>query len=840
MLRIGFWGMAVLVATGSLMGQSLNVDINRASGSGSGVPSSAYGAAAGQPGVWNDVAPGTSGTVTLVGLDGSSSGVTLTRGGNGGGDSGTVAGSSTDYGKLLWDYEYGFQVSGLAQVTFSGLDQGFYRLYVYAYLPGSKGFFVDTYGFTVYYTNYVSVEMPVSTVGTGSTSGAVGPDVFQEGKTHVIIDLNVPAGAPNVVVHVFTDSSNSLGFCALNGLQLVKYTGSRLYVDSHATGGNNGKTWTDAFTDLQDALALAKKGAGLINEIWVADGTYYPTSGTNRNTSFHLVDGVAVYGGFAGGETQLNQRDVNAHRAYLSGSIGGFLTGDNTYQVVVGSGNNATAILDGFTISGGNANGNAPADGGGGLYVSNGSPTIRNCTFQNNSAVLGGAVNIELGGPTFEGCTFYNNSADYDGGSLRYIGSSGLFTSILKIANCRFLRCTTTNGSCALYSQTGSVWLSNCLFDGASLSSGGAFFTSGSGVYSYLDNCTVVNNHTALGTAGVAVGTGATLYCNNSIIWGNTSDFVAGGTLGAQYSSSGTIAFDHSCVQTQNASPVAGAGNRKDDPLFVNAKGPNGIAGDFDDDLHLGVSSPLIDAGNNNNLSIDYTDLNRNGNTGESVPLDLDGKTRRIDTPATADTGAGTAPIVDIGAYEFVPGPHVFTAVSRKTHGPAGDFDIDLLNPIPGQSYPIECRLNGPTLVIVTFAEAISSVGTPDPSDVAVTANGTGTPGTVTGVAVAGNQLTIQLSGSDFYGRLKLAFPGIINGSGDPVTESFCFGALTGDVNADRVVNIGDMVAVRAQMNGAANASNFRADLDCDGILRLGDLVVIRDRANRTVQAGCP
>lgn len=836
MSRIGLLGIAVLATVGSVMGQSLNVDINRATGSGNGVPSSSYGAAAGQPGVWNNVAPGSSGTVVLVGLDGNGSGVTLTRDGGGGGSANTVPGASSDYGKLMWDYQYGITPTGSAVATLNGVDQGLYRLYVYAYLPGESGYWVDNFGYNVYHTSYISVEMPVQTVGSGNTSGPAGPDVFQEGVTHAVIDLLVPAGAPSIVVEVRTDISYDLSYCALNGLQLVKYTGSRLYVDVNATGSNNGKTWTDAFTDLQDALALAKKGAGIITEIWVADGVYYPTSGTNRSTSFQLVNGVAVYGGFAGGETQLSERDVNNDRAYLSGNIGGFLNGDNSYQVVVGSGNSSSAVLDGFWIVSGNGNGAAPRDGGGGLFIANGSPTIRNCTFLGNTAVLGGAVNIELGGPTFEGCTFYNNSADFDGGSMRYIGSSGIFAPILKIANCKFLRSTTTNGSFALYSEYGSVWLSNCLFDGAAC---GAFSTSGSGVYSYLDNCTVVNNHTSGGTAGVAVGSGATLYCNNSIIWGNTSDFVAGGTLGAQYSAFGTIIFDHSCVQTQYAAPVTGVGNRKDDPLFVNAKGPNNVAGDNDDDLRLSALSPLIDAGNNGNLSIDYTDLDRDGSTGEPVPLDLDGNARRLDAIAIADTGAGTAPIVDMGPYEFVSGPHVFSAVSRKTHGAAGIFDIDLLNPLPGQTVPVECRFGGASLIVVTFAEPVTSEGSPDPSDIELAVSGGG-PGTVDAVAVAGNQLTIQLSGVGLNSRLTVRFPGILDAQGHPVTESICFGVLATDVDGDAGVNVIDLIGVRNLLNAPVNAASFRNDVDYDGNLNVLDLVSTRNLQNQVLPSSCP
>ena len=66
------------------------------------------------------------------------------------------------------------------------------------------------------------------------------------------------------------------------------------YVDADAIGEDNGSTWQDAFTDLQEALALASPGY----EIWVAEGIYKPTSGIDRAISFQLQEGVAVYGGF--------------------------------------------------------------------------------------------------------------------------------------------------------------------------------------------------------------------------------------------------------------------------------------------------------------------------------------------------------------------------------------------------------------------------------------------------------------------------------------------------------------------------------------------------------------
>ena len=94
--------------------------------------------------------------------------------------------------------------------------------------------------------------------------------------------------------------------------------GAVIYVDADATGADDGSSWTDAHTDLQDALAAAGSG----DEVWVAEGTYYPTSTSTRTFSFHLETGVAVYGGFDGTETQLSQRDWETNVTVLSGAIG--------------------------------------------------------------------------------------------------------------------------------------------------------------------------------------------------------------------------------------------------------------------------------------------------------------------------------------------------------------------------------------------------------------------------------------------------------------------------------------------------------------------------------------
>ncbi len=174
------------------------------------------------------------------------------------------------------------------------------------------------------------------------------------------------------------------------------------YVNAAATGSNAGTSWANAYTDLQSALA----NYPTCTEVWVARGTYKPTATTDRTISFNVKPGVIVYGGFNGSEATLEARLLPANPTVLSGDIG--VTddsSDNSYHVVVIDGTTANGpvdfgtLLSDLTITGGNANGAGPNQGGGGGMYCNGvgaghqcSPELANLIFENNSAQLGGAI----------------------------------------------------------------------------------------------------------------------------------------------------------------------------------------------------------------------------------------------------------------------------------------------------------------------------------------------------------------------------------------------------------------------------------------------------------------
>jgi hypothetical protein len=334
-----------------------------------------------------------------------------------------------------------------------------------------------------------------------------------------------------------------------------------LYVNASASGAATGWTWEDAYTDLQDALPAATLGS----EIWVAAGTYRPDGGTgDRALSFELPGGVAVYGGFAGGETSLDQRDLSANPTILSGDIGvpGDIS-DNSYHVLRINDTSAPAVLDGFVITAGNATGTSPKDLGGGLY-NTGDAILRNCAFRSNRAARnGGAISNQTGPSlTLLNCEFSGNHATVRGGGVQTYQSS------LTAVNCTFAYNTAGGEGGGVFMNTWDTSLTNC------------------------------------------------------ILWGNTAMGGASDESAQIHILAGTLTVDYSCVQHWSGA-FGGTGNIGLHPLFVDEDGPDGVAGTPDDNLRLLAMSPCIDAGSNEAVTVE-TDLDgrpriRNGGSGEAI-----------------------------------------------------------------------------------------------------------------------------------------------------------------------------------------------------------------------------
>jgi hypothetical protein len=197
------------------------------------------------------------------------------------------------------------------------------------------------------------------------------------------------------------------------------------YVNTAATGTNDGKSWTNAFTNLQSAFSIAVLDA---DEIWIAKGNYAPHT-TDRTKSFTTKAAIKLYGGFAGTETQLSDRDESllftTNATVLNGDLNGNDNGtvsfnnitrnDNTYNVVTVSNNNC--ILDGLVIKNGYADGTTTnTTYGAGVFkvesVTN--LTIKNCKIMDNVSYYGAGAYLATNDNstiTIDRCIFENNLA---------------------------------------------------------------------------------------------------------------------------------------------------------------------------------------------------------------------------------------------------------------------------------------------------------------------------------------------------------------------------------------------------------------------------------------------
>ena len=473
------------------------------------------------------------------------------------------------------------------------------------HVPGaSPGVFVVSGGYTLSSSSTLNIEIEgtdgpgmasghdqVDVTGTvditGATLNVTGGHTPAAGESFIIINndgSDAVTGTFNGLAQFATVTLNTvdmlISYSGGDGNDVVLFpcpAGSVVFVDTDASGNNNGSSWTDAFNDLQDALALVASGScPSLNEIWVAEGTYYPdqaggVDSDDRGDSFVMLNSVGIYGGFATGlETMRSQRDFVNNVTTLSGDIdqndgADFANDDNNSYHVIDNDNNgltSSAVLDGFTITAGNADGTGEEGTGAGMFNENSSPDIINCVFLSNNC----EDNVSSGG-TVGGAGIYNINASPNITACAFIGNR-----LDDLTNVSI-----NDGGAGLYNRNSSPTITNCQFRGNLSDSFAAGAYNRTGTPEYI-NCSFSGN------IGDAMGniSSSTPLVKNSIFWGNDVDINDNG---------GTATVEYCIVEGGHA----GGTNILDvDPLFVTqppiALGTTG-------DLHLQPCSPAINAG---------------------------------------------------------------------------------------------------------------------------------------------------------------------------------------------------------------------------------------------------
>lgn len=301
---------------------------------------------------------------------------------------------------------------------------------------------------------------------------------------------------------------------------------STWYVNAKAPASTaDGTSWSTAIPYLQDALEAALPG----DIIWIAAGVYKPTTNNDRTASFRLKDGIKLYGGFAGTETQLQQRDWQANPTILSGDIGTpGVADDNAYSILYATKTGFDTRLDGLVFEDGNANhpdnvnilfyekghsGSAVfLDGlgaGNFAYL-----TIANSTFRRNWSDYYGAVyaNGRNGGKSavqIENCTFIQNRCGGGGGAVA-VDNDDTQAYNIQIKLCTFEENYAHNrGGALLLGHHADVFVQDCTFkrDSVRFHAGGAVSIEGDNVTSNcrFDNCLFEQNRVGSGAVGGAI-----------------------------------------------------------------------------------------------------------------------------------------------------------------------------------------------------------------------------------------------------------------------------------------------------------------------------------------------
>ncbi|MFM9947172.1 MAG: MopE-related protein, partial [Saprospiraceae bacterium] len=472
---------------------------------------------------------------------------------------------------------------------------------------------------------------------------------------------------------------------------------TRLYVKHNASGTNNGTSWTNAYTNLQSAIDFAR-GCSNIQEIWVSSGTYKPSKDKSGNASpgnatsktFYINFPVTIYGGFAGTETSLSQRNLVSNVTILSGDLDNNDTASPAVTAANVQGANANIVVhiqnvatgftaDGFTITAAQF---ASGFAGGGIHnEGTGFPfgvnsTFRNCKIQGNagpgifnsgnlgnnssgrailvvenSTISGNSEDFYAPGifsnsnggytnTTVNNCTFSNNTSTGTSNSGAYMESAPSGNGAATFSKCIFSSNSATANGAAVHANgtsvgTVNISFSNCIFmNNTAGGKGGAYYATGSSsgnVSSGFTNCTFYNNSATNGGSAVASTTNnlnaPTLLLRNCILWQNTNEILNEGVA--------STTLSYSLINGASAPAGTATDNSlfNTNPNFVNAAGGNLRLQDCSPAVNSGTSTgaPATDLDNNPRPALGGFDMgayeSQSGGGTTTYYRDMDGDT---------------------------------------------------------------------------------------------------------------------------------------------------------------------------------------------------------------------
>jgi extracellular elastinolytic metalloproteinase len=194
-------------------------------------------------------------------------------------------------------------------------------------------------------------------------------------------------------------------------LQTTVFSSTKIYVDANANGNKNGTSWVNAMRYLPNAISIA--GCRTADSVLVAKGTYLPSLSNTRTQSFNIPDNTYLFGGFPTGGGTFAQRNFVTNVSLLSGDIGTVNNNaDNSYHVVKIDSARQNTILDGFTISNGNANGTGDNSVGAAVFclgnLTMNQVTVNNCVSLSDGELL--RIRSAAGNLKVKDCTLHGSN----------------------------------------------------------------------------------------------------------------------------------------------------------------------------------------------------------------------------------------------------------------------------------------------------------------------------------------------------------------------------------------------------------------------------------------------